>query len=92
MYSSNTEGAQHTDHESAYQNHNNTKQQNAINDPSIIPSRRFLLPIRCINPLIPGICAAAPVILRWILAKLWPCTTKLSFVAYAWLSTESTIL
>lgn len=63
-----------------------------MNDPNMIPSRRFLLPILCIKLFIPGICAAAPVILLCILVKLSLCRLKLSFTAYAWLSTESAIL
>lgn len=75
-----------------YQNQNNTRQHKAMNDPSIIPSLLFLLPILCINPLIPGICAAAPVIRRCMLIKLSLCSPKLSFVAYACDNTESTML
>ena len=53
--------------------------------PRIIPSLLFLVPILCINPLIPGIWAAAPVILLWMLLRLSLCRLKLSFTAYAWL-------
>lgn len=66
-----------------HQNHNSTKKQMAIKEPNIMPSLRFLLPILCIKPLMPGICAAAPVILLWMPAKLSLCRPKLSFTAYA---------
>jgi len=76
----------------SYQNHSNAKQHIAMKLPKIIPSLLFLLPILCINPLMPGICAAAPVILRWILLNVSLCSPKLSLVAYAWLSTLSITL
>ena len=75
-----------------HQNQNSIKQQNAIKLPRIIPSLLFFVPILCMSPLIPGICAAAPVILLWILLRLSLCRAKLSFTAYAWLSTESAML
>jgi hypothetical protein len=66
-----------------YQNQNNIKQQNAMKLPKIMPSLLFFVPILCISPLMPGICAAAPVILLWILLRLSLCNAKLSFTAYA---------
>ena len=75
-----------------HQNQNSIKQQNAMKVPKIIPSLLFLVPILCMSPLIPGICAAAPVILLWMLLRLSLCNAKLSFTAYAWLSTESAML
>lgn len=68
------------------------RQQMAIKLPKIIPSLLFFDPILCISPLIPGICAAAPVIRLWMLLKLSRCSAKLSLTAYAWLSTASVML
>tara|TARA_R110002060_G_scaffold42550_1_gene54005 strand:- start:705 stop:935 length:231 start_codon:yes stop_codon:yes gene_type:complete len=61
----------------------NIKKQKAIKLPMIIPSLLFfadILPIRLFKP---GTCAAAPVILRLILASVSLCSPKLSFTAYA---------
>ena len=48
----------------SHQNQNSIKQQNAMKLPKIMPSLLFFVPILCMSPLMPGICAAAPVILR----------------------------
>ena len=51
--------------------------------PSIIPSLLFFAPIRPINPLIPGTCAAAPTILLFTLASVSLCLPNPSLIAYA---------
>ena len=57
-----------------------------------MPSLLFFAPILPIKLLIPGTWLAAPTILLLMLASVSLCIRKLSFTAYAWLSTLSAML
>ena len=65
------------------------KKHTAINPPIIIPSLLFLAEILPISVLIPGTWLAASVMRRLMLASVSRCSAKLSWTAYAWLSTLS---
>lgn len=63
-----------------------------MKNPNISPSLLLFAPILPIKPFTPGIWLAAPVIRRLMLANVSLCTPKLSWMAYAWLSTLSAML
>lgn len=60
--------------------------------PIMMPSRLFLADILPMMELMPGTLLAARVILRFMLASVSRCMTKLSLTAYAWLRMLSVML
>lgn len=68
------------------------RKQKAMKLPKMMPSLRLLVPILEIKPFTPGICAAAEVIRRLILASVSLCMPKFSLIEYACANTPSITL